>query len=60
MADHFHIVTGGPGSGKTSLIEALARSGFRHMREAGERLSGLKLPLAEMPCRGATGPRSRS
>nr|WP_155096255.1 AAA family ATPase [Paracoccus aestuariivivens] len=29
------IVTGGPGSGKTSLIEALARRGLRTMPEAG-------------------------
>jgi len=26
--ERFHVVTGGPGSGKTSLIEALARAGY--------------------------------
>lgn len=31
----FHIITGGPGSGKTSLIEALATQGVHHMPEAG-------------------------
>ncbi|WP_145206883.1 AAA family ATPase [Sphingobium sp. B2] len=31
----FHIITGGPGSGKTSLIEALAAQGVHHMPEAG-------------------------
>jgi len=35
MADHLHVITGGPGSGKTSLIEALAGEGIRHMPEAG-------------------------
>lgn len=35
MADHLHIITGGPGSGKTSLIDALAAEGVRHMPEAG-------------------------
>ncbi|MDF0487591.1 AAA family ATPase [Sphingomonas sp. H39-1-10] len=35
MADHLHIITGGPGSGKTTLIHALAAGGIRHMPEAG-------------------------
>lgn len=35
MTDHLFIVTGGPGSGKTSLIEALAARGVRCMPEAG-------------------------
>ena len=35
MKDHFHVITGGPGSGKTSLIDVLAAEGFRHMPEAG-------------------------
>ncbi len=35
MADHLHVITGGPRSGKTSLIEALAAEGVRHMPEAG-------------------------
>jgi len=35
MADHLHVITGGPGSGKTSLIDALAAEGVRHMPEAG-------------------------
>jgi len=35
MADHLHVITGGPGSGKTSLIDALAAEGFHHMPEAG-------------------------
>lgn len=28
MSDHFFVVTGGPGAGKTSLILELARRGF--------------------------------
>lgn len=35
MTERFHIVTGGPGSGKTSVIEALAAQGFPYMPEAG-------------------------
>jgi predicted ATPase len=33
--DRFFIITGGPGSGKSTLIEALAANGFCHMPEAG-------------------------
>src|SRR3546814_16471825 len=31
----FHVITGGPGSGKSTLIEALAVEGFDHMPKAG-------------------------
>lgn len=33
--DRFVIITGAPGSGKSTLIEALAACGFNHMPEAG-------------------------
>ena len=33
--ERFHVITGGPGSGKTSLIEALVRLGYAHTLEAG-------------------------
>lgn len=33
--ERFHVVTGGPGSGKTTLIEALAAAGLAHMPEGG-------------------------
>jgi predicted ATPase len=33
--ERFHVITGGPGSGKTTLIEALARAGHAHAPEAG-------------------------
>ncbi|MBP0582015.1 AAA family ATPase [Labrys sp. LIt4] len=33
--DHFVVLTGGPGSGKTTLISALAGEGLRTMPEAG-------------------------
>lgn len=35
MRDHLFVITGGPGSGKSSLVEALSAQGFRHMPEAG-------------------------
>ncbi|HUD94523.1 AAA family ATPase [Sphingobium sp.] len=35
MTPSFHILTGGPGSGKTSLAEALASRGLTVMQEAG-------------------------
>ena len=33
--DRFIVITGGPGSGKTTLIQALAAEGLAHMPEAG-------------------------
>jgi predicted ATPase len=33
--ERFHAITGGPGSGKSTLIEALGRRGFAHSIEAG-------------------------
>lgn len=36
--DHFYIITGGPGSGKTSLLNALALSGYQHSQEAGRHI----------------------
>jgi len=33
--ERFHVITGGPGSGKSTLIEALGRRGFAHSIEAG-------------------------
>lgn len=35
MCDHLFVVTGGPGTGKSTLIEALALHGIGHMPEAG-------------------------
>lgn len=33
--DRFYVITGGPGSGKSSLIEALHQQGYAHSIEAG-------------------------
>jgi predicted ATPase len=33
--ERFHVVTGGPGSGKSTLIEALAKAGYARTLEAG-------------------------
>src|SRR3546814_6830264 len=56
MADRpdFHVITGGPGSGQSTLIEALAEEGFDHMPEAGRAIirdqvaiGGADLPWAD-------------
>lgn len=48
------VITGGPGSGKTTLIEAVAAEGIRHMPEAGRAIirdqvaiGGTALPWAD-------------
>lgn len=53
-AEHMFVVTGGPGSGKSSLIDAMTRRGFRTMPEAGRaiiqdqvRIGGPALPWAD-------------
>lgn len=53
-AEHMFVVTGGPGSGKSSLINAMARRGFRTMPKAGRaiiqdqvRIGGPALPWAD-------------
>ena len=33
--ERFHVITGGPGSGKSTLVEALGRRGYAHSIEAG-------------------------
>ncbi|WP_428842957.1 AAA family ATPase [Sphingobium limneticum] len=56
MADtpDFHVITGGPGSGKITLIDMLASQGFHHMPEDGRAIiryqiaiSGTALPWAD-------------
>jgi predicted ATPase len=51
---HLHVITGGPGSGKSTLIEALAARGFATMPEAGRAIireevatGGVALPWAD-------------
>lgn len=34
-SDRFFVLTGGPGAGKSAVIDALARAGHAHSREAG-------------------------
>lgn len=51
MADRpdFHIITGGPGSGKTTLIDALAALGFQHMPEAGRAIIRDQVEIGGVP-----------
>jgi predicted ATPase len=50
----FFVLTGGPGSGKTTLVDALERAGFGRSREAGRgviqdqmAIGGTSLPWAD-------------
>jgi predicted ATPase len=52
--NRFFVITGGPGSGKSTLIQALAAEGFQHMPEAGRAIiqdqvsiGGSALPWAD-------------
>ncbi|QRZ13927.1 AAA family ATPase [Paracoccus methylovorus] len=54
MCDHMFVVTGGPGSGKSTLIDALHDRGFASMPEAGRaiirdqvQIGGTALPWAD-------------
>lgn len=54
VPSNFHIITGGPGSGKSSLIAALAEQDFRTMAEGGRAIirdqvaiGGTALPWAD-------------
>ncbi|WP_198672346.1 AAA family ATPase [Pseudogemmobacter bohemicus] len=54
MGDHMFVVTGGPGSGKSSLIDVLAKRGLHTMPEAGRaiiqdqvQIGGSALPWAD-------------
>jgi predicted ATPase len=54
IADRFVVVTGGPGSGKTTLIEALEAAGYARTTEAGRAIireevaaGGTALPWAD-------------
>ncbi|SFE84064.1 AAA family ATPase [Roseivivax sediminis] len=54
MSDHFFVVTGGPGAGKTSLITEFARRGFHTIPESGRTIireemqsGGSALPWAD-------------
>jgi predicted ATPase len=53
-SDRFYVITGGPGSGKTSLLDALAARGYERSLEAGRALiqqqvaiGGRALPWAD-------------
>ncbi|PIO97354.1 AAA family ATPase [Pleomorphomonas carboxyditropha] len=54
MCDHLFVVTGGPGTGKSTLIEELARRGLHSMPEAGRaiirdqvRIGGAAVPWGD-------------
>jgi len=56
MSDQLFVLTGGPGSGKTTLIEALADAGFARSVEAGRgiiqdqvAIGGQALPWCDPP-----------
>jgi predicted ATPase len=45
-SDRFFVLTGGPGAGKTTLIEALRAAGFATMTEAGRAIIRDQLEIA--------------
>ncbi|KAA5834305.1 AAA family ATPase [Saccharopolyspora hirsuta] len=54
MSERFVVITGGPGAGKTTLVERLAAAGFAHAPEAGRAvitdqvaIGGRALPWAD-------------
>lgn len=54
MSENLYIITGGPGSGKSTLVDALAATGLHHMPEAGRaiirsqrEIGGCALPWAD-------------
>lgn len=51
--NRFVVITGGPGSGKTSLIEALQRAGYARSVEAGRASFKIRWPSAGLHYRGA-------
>src|SRR5260370_41897713 len=63
--DRFTIITGGPGGGKTSLVDELRRRGFAGMQEAGRAIIGdqtliggaARHPRAAAPSRPGAAPR---
>ena len=38
VRENFYIITGGPGSGKTSIIEALRKLGYHCVDEVGRKI----------------------
>ena len=53
--DRFFVLTGGPGSGKTTLIEALRVAGFAAAPEAGRGIIRDQVAIGGLPCPGRTG-----
>ncbi len=44
--DRFHVITGGPGSGKSTLIDALRTAGFRAATEVGREIIKQQVAIA--------------
>ncbi|MGA3348907.1 MAG: AAA family ATPase [Candidatus Sulfotelmatobacter sp.] len=51
--ERFFVITGGPGSGKTTLIDALQQAGYARSIEAGRGAIQSRWRLVAMRCRGA-------
>ena len=52
--ERFHVITGGPGSGKSTLVEALGRRGHAHTIEAGRAIIQDQTAIDEPRCQAAT------
>jgi len=56
----FFVITGGPGSGKTTLIDALEEAGFARTVEAGRGVIQDQVAIDGPRCRGAIRPPRRA
>ncbi|MCG8493491.1 MAG: AAA family ATPase, partial [Sneathiellales bacterium] len=52
MGNHMFVVTGGPGTGKTSLIQSLSHQGLSYMPEAGRSIIKDQITIGgkALPC----------
>ena len=53
---NLYVLTGGPGGGKSTVLDILDGMGYHTVREAGRKSSAVRPKPAGMPFRGPTRP----